>query len=144
MSTAKHRLEETLDLPTPQQLQQIVNSASHAHERLKLPHNAASFEQAMERAFPGGFTHRDEANALIAMAVRNGPLENLHAGKYSALLEDDALSRVTDYEMRILMINATRMLAILLQMRDQSPDTYRDFVQSYGNMYCLSWERKVS
>ena len=48
--------------------------------------------------FPGGFTIRDEANALAAWAFRNGPLEDLHAGKHSALLDDPELSRITDEE----------------------------------------------
>ena len=40
--------------------------------------------------FPDGFTLRDEANAIIAITVRNEPIEHLHAGKYSPLLEDPA------------------------------------------------------
>ena len=30
------------------------------------------------RYFPDGFTIRDEANALVAWAFRNGPVEDLH------------------------------------------------------------------
>lgn len=41
-----------------------------------------------ERRFPNGFTIRDEANALVAAAFRNGPIENLHAGEWSELLEN--------------------------------------------------------
>lgn len=37
---------------------------------------------------PPDFTIRDEANALVAWAFRNGPIENLHAGKNSPLLDD--------------------------------------------------------
>ena len=40
------------------------------------------------RVFPEGFTVRDEANAIVAMAFRNGPIEDLHAGKASELLSD--------------------------------------------------------
>jgi hypothetical protein len=55
------------------------------------PDQIEAFEAQVERAFPGGFDHRDEANAIIAMAVRNGPLENLHAGDQRQLksLSDD-------------------------------------------------------
>src|SRR4051812_18218122 len=60
--------------------------------------------QQVERQFPGGFRHRDEANAIVCMAVRNGPIENLHAGQSSPLLTDDALSRLTDDEMKTIMI----------------------------------------
>src|SRR5947209_4002632 len=41
--------------------------------------------------FPSGFTVRDEANAIVAHAFRNGPIEDLHAGKYSELLSDASL-----------------------------------------------------
>lgn len=54
--------------------------------------------------FPDDFTTRDEANALVAYAFRNGPIENLHAGKYSELLENENLSRITDDEMKTLMV----------------------------------------
>jgi len=91
--------------------------------------------------YPGGFNHRDEANVLIAMAVRNGPIEDLHAGKWSALLEDKTLSRITDEEMKTIMIAATEVLAKLLRLRAEDPDEYRRRVQEFGKMYCRSWER---
>jgi hypothetical protein len=95
----------------------------------------------IERASAEMFNHRDEANALIAFAVRNGPLETLHAGKYSSLLEDHTLSRITDDEMRILMISTTRMLAALLALRDIAPEAYRRYVQTYGINCCNQWEK---
>ena len=47
------------------------------------PHQWKSKElrELEARAFPDGFTLRDEANAIVAVAFRNGPLEDLHAGK---------------------------------------------------------------
>jgi hypothetical protein len=99
-------------------------------------------DKQFEEAFPGGFNERDEANALIAMAVRNGPIENLHAGKYSSLLEDDSLSRITDEEMKALMINATQMLAALMRIKHDDPELYHRWVRTYGMMYCRAWERE--
>jgi hypothetical protein len=101
----------------------------------------ANMDREIAEAFPGGFTERDEANALIAMAVRNGPIEDLHAGKYSPLLEDDSLSRITDEEMRVVLIHATRVLASLLRLRDVQPDVYRRWIATYGRMHCYAWER---
>ncbi len=92
-------------------------------------------------AYPGGFTLRDEANALTAYAFRNGPLEDLHAGKSSPLLTDDSLSRITDAEMKALMINASETLACALALRETDPDKYRQFVQGYGQAYCRQWQR---
>ena len=92
-------------------------------------------------AFPGGFTLRDEANALTAYAFRNGPLENLHAGKTSPLTADSSLSRITDAEMKELMINASERLAQILELRESDPNKYERFVQGYAMNYCRSWHR---
>jgi hypothetical protein len=98
-------------------------------------------EDRLSTAFPGGFSIRDEANALTAYAFRNGPLEELHAGASSPLLTDPGLSRLTDNEMKDLMINALTTLAGALALRDSDPERYRRFVQGYGLDFCRSWER---
>jgi hypothetical protein len=105
------------------------------------PEQLDYFNKEIERAFPGGFDLRDEANAIVAMAVRNGPLEGLHAGWHSALLEDDTLSRLTDEKMKALMLYATRTVAMMLWMRDEDPEVYRRYIRSYGWRYCRAWER---
>ena len=92
--------------------------------------------------FPGGFTIRDEANALTAFAFRNGPLEDLHAGKSSPLTKDASLSRITEAEMKELMINASERLAKMLAMREKNPEAYRTWAQTYGAMYCGLWNRE--
>jgi hypothetical protein len=102
----------------------------------------AEFDRRLVEAYPGGFNDRDEANALIAMAVRNGPLETLHAGKHSPLLEDPTLSRISDQEMKVLMLNATRALAALLKFRSMEPELYRRWLQTYGSAFCSRWERE--
>lgn len=53
--------------------------------KLNRPNNSLPWETPEDDLYVGGFNHRDEANALIAMAVRNGPIENLHAGRTSPL-----------------------------------------------------------
>lgn len=98
-------------------------------------------EEQLTATYPGGFTVRDEANALTAYAFRNGPLEDLHAGKASPLTDDPSLSRITDAEMKKLMINASEHLAKMLALRDSDPEKYRRFVQTYGMRYCRSWNR---
>ena len=95
-----------------------------------------------ETIYPGGFNHRDEANALICLAVRNGLIEGLHAGKHSALLEDPDLSRITDAEMKAIMINATFHLAKLLRLRDSDPVAYHEKIRTFGSQYCRKWERE--
>ena len=74
---------------------------------------------------PGAkFTYRDQANVLTLLAFRNGPIEDLHAGKYSLLLEDPQLSRITDEEMKTVMIDASTKLAELLALRDSDPEDF--------------------
>ena len=70
------------------------------------------------------FTYRDQANVMTLLAFRNGPIEDLHAGKYSPLLEDSSLSRITDEEMKTLMIAASTKLAELLDLRDNDPEDF--------------------
>lgn len=108
----------------------------------KLPKIEELPPEILSQAFPGGFTIRDEANALAAYAFRNGTLENLHAGKSSPLTDDASFSRITEAEMKELMIEASEKLAWLLRMREAEPETYKRFVQGYGFMYCRAWNRK--
>ena len=97
--------------------------------------------ERLERAFPGGLTLRDEANALTAFAFRNGPLEHLHSGQFSPLTDDPSLSRITDAEMKEIMINASEHLAAALETRESDPDKYRRFIQDYALRYCQRWVR---
>lgn len=95
----------------------------------------------IEAAFPGGFNLRDEANALVAFAFRNGMLEDLHSGKHSKLLEDASLSRISDEEMKNLVIEASRKLAIFLTLRERDPERYSQVIRGYGMIFCSNWER---
>src|SRR5436309_12997002 len=88
--------------------------------------------EIMAKRFPGGFTVRDEANAIVAFAFRNGPLEDLHAGKYSELLSDNSYSRITDDEMKSLMMNACQMMEKLLRLKETNADEYYTFIVQYS------------
>ncbi|MEO9930142.1 hypothetical protein [Rhodopirellula bahusiensis] len=87
------------------------------------------------------WTIRDEANAIVAWAFRNGPIEELHAGRTSSLLSDPALSRITDEEMKLLMLFACRRMAWLLELKESDPADYQRQIQVYCKQYCQSWER---
>jgi hypothetical protein len=112
------------------------------HEPDLTPEQLDAFNRQVEQMFPGGFDRRDEANAIIAMSVRNGPIENLHAGKHSPLLEDETLSRLTDADIKTIMLYATKMVTFMLWLRDEAPEVYRRYVQVYGSRYCRMWERQ--
>jgi hypothetical protein len=86
-------------------------------------------------------TIREEANALTCCAFRNGYIEDLHAGKHSELLEKPGLSRITDAEMKKLMIGASAKLAELLTMKENDPDKYWKQMIFFHKNYCGRWEK---
>ena len=86
-------------------------------------------------------TIREEANALTCCAFRNGYIEELHAGKHSELLRTPGLSRITDDEMKKLMITASSKLAELLAMKETNPDEYWRQMTFFNEKYCSRWEK---
>jgi hypothetical protein len=91
----------------------------------------------MERSW----TIREEANALTCSAFRNGYLEELHAGKHSELLDTPGLSRITDAEMKKLMIQSSARLAELLALKESNPDEYWKRLTYFHKTYCGRWEK---
>jgi hypothetical protein len=87
------------------------------------------------------FTIRDEANALTAFAFRNGFIEEIHAGKPSPLLQQPGYSRISDNEMRRLMIEASEKLEQMLKLKKDDPVRYNEVVRRYHKTYCRTWKR---
>ncbi|MGH7991170.1 MAG: hypothetical protein ACREDS_13395 [Limisphaerales bacterium] len=103
---------------------------------------ATKFQPVVQsESIPKEFTIRDEANALTAFAFRNGFLEDLHAGKPLPSGQQSGFSRISDDEMRRLMIEASEKLAGLLKMKQQEPQKYDAFIRRYNKIYCHSWKR---
>ncbi|MEP0847341.1 MAG: hypothetical protein HRF50_11060 [Phycisphaerae bacterium] len=100
-----------------------------------------AFDKAVDQYFPGGFTLRDEANAIVAYAFRNGPIEDLHAGNPSELLENPERSRITDDEMKKIMVNACQCVERLLREKQEDPGAYYQKILEYNLKYCRKWER---
>ena len=86
-------------------------------------------------------TIREEANALTCCAFRNGYLEKLHEGKHSPLLDTPELSRITDEEMKKLMIGASAKLSELLSMKESNPAEYWRQMTFFNEKYCYRWEK---
>jgi hypothetical protein len=109
------------------------------------PEDAAAANQHLTRieqiTSEDAFTVRDEANALTAYAFRNGFLEDLHAGKPSPLLEQPGYSRITDDEMKRLMIEASEKLARMLALKQENSAEYGQSIRKYGRTYCRTWKR---
>jgi hypothetical protein len=87
------------------------------------------------------FTLRDEANALTAYAFRNGFIEELHAGKMSPLLQDSEYSRITNDEMRRLMIESSIKIEEALRLKASNPEMYEVFIRECRDNYCAEWLR---
>ncbi|WP_406699301.1 hypothetical protein V5E97_10560 [Singulisphaera sp. Ch08] len=98
-------------------------------------------EEFLAKYFPGGFTVRDEANALVHQVFRAGPIEDLHAGKHTALLDDPSLSRITNAEMKRLMIAACEKLTVFLQLRQDNHKLYDLTLKTIGIQFLSDWER---
>jgi hypothetical protein len=86
-------------------------------------------------------TIREEANALTCCAVRNSYLEDLHAGKHSELLETPGLSRITNAEMKKLMIEVSSKMAELLALKETNPAEYWKQMTFFNQAYCGGWEK---
>ena len=103
---------------------------------------AKSQTAAQPQTTRGEFTIRDEANALTAFAFRNGFLENLHAGKPLPMAQQSGFSRISDDEMRRLIMEASEKLSRLLKMKQQDPQKYETLIRQYNKTYCRSWKRE--
>ena len=66
-----------------------------------------------------------EAKALVLLAFRNGPIENVHAGKACPTCDGHPEFRhITDPEMKEIMKAAVNMMATLLTIRETDPQLY--------------------
>ena len=81
----------------------------------------------------------EEANAITCSAFRNGFIEDLHTGARSELLDNPELSRITDEEMKKLMIESSQRVAQLLELRDGDPDAYWRKILFFHNRYSKHW-----
>ena len=84
-----------------------------------------------------------EAKAIVVLAFRNGPIEDLHAGKTCPTCNGKTgYSRISDDEMKLIMKNAVNHVYRLLRLKADDPDTYaRQIV--YGERCALSWDDPV-
>ncbi len=87
-------------------------------------------------------TIREEANALTCNAFRSGYLERLHEGGYSELLEKPELSRMTDAEIKTLMIESSAQLARLLELKENDPVEYWRRMTDLNENYCAKWDKE--
>jgi len=83
-----------------------------------------------------------EAKALVLLAFRNGPIENMHAGsKHCPTCKDDpGYSRISDPEMKQIMKVAVDRIATLLMLRESDEhEQYEKLVVSALD-YVARWD----
>jgi len=81
-----------------------------------------------------------ETKALVALAFRNGPIEDLHAGRPCAVCSgNQGTSHVSDEEMKAIMKSAVNNLYRLLWQRDYDPMAYQENL-ALGKRYTLHWD----
>ena len=81
-----------------------------------------------------------EAKALVALAFRNGPIEDLHAGRPCAACSGKPeISHISDEEMKTLMKSAVNTLYWLLWLREHDPSTYEEKL-ALGRRYTQLWD----
>ena len=81
-----------------------------------------------------------EAKALVALAFRNGPIEDLHAGRPCAVCSGDReISHITDEEMKAIMKSAVNTIYRLLWLRDSDPVAYKEKL-ALGIRFTLHWD----
>ena len=82
-----------------------------------------------------------EANTIVALAFRNGPIEDLHGGRpCPTCAGQDGLSRITDDEIKAIVKNAVNHVYQLLVLRDENPVEYERQIQ-FGARYTAKWDK---
>jgi hypothetical protein len=81
-----------------------------------------------------------EAKAIVALAFRNGPIEDVHAGRHCPTCAGQAgYSRITDAEMKLIMKNAVDHVYALLSLKIDKPEEYEARIRS-GERYAARWD----
>ena len=81
-----------------------------------------------------------EAKAFVALAFRNGPIEELHAGKICPTCSGrPEFSRISDEELKTIMKSAVDTLYRLLWQREYDPEKYQLNV-ALGLRYAKHWD----
>ncbi len=67
-----------------------------------------------------------EAKAIVVLAFRNGPIEDVHAGKTCPTCNGKTgYSRISDDEMKLIMKNAVNRVYWLLRLKADDPHEAR-------------------
>jgi len=81
-----------------------------------------------------------EAKSIVALAFRNGPIENVHAGKECPTCAGKSeYSHITQDEMKNIMKQAVDTIYKLLLLKQNDPEKY-DATVELGSRYTQLWD----
>lgn len=81
-----------------------------------------------------------EAMALVALAFRNGPIENVHAGKVCPTCDGNPeYAHIAPYEMRLITKNAVDHLYTFLLLKENDKAAYEALL-ALGARYTTTWD----
>ena len=81
-----------------------------------------------------------EAKAIVALAFRNGPIEDVHAGKECPTCAGKTeFSHITQGEMKNIMKRAVDTVYKLLWLKLNDPEKYETTIE-YGNRHTRYWD----
>ncbi len=82
-----------------------------------------------------------EAKSLVALAFRNGPIEDVHAGKECPTCAGKSeYSHITQAEMKNIMKQAVDTVYKLLWLKQNDPEKYEATLE-FGNRYTRFWDQ---
>jgi len=82
-----------------------------------------------------------EAKAIVALAFRNGPIEDLHTGQPCPMCAGrKGFSRITEAEMKAIMKNAVNHVYQLLVLREENPVEYEAKIR-FGERHTANWDK---
>ena len=81
-----------------------------------------------------------EAKAIVALAFRNGPIEDVHAGKLCPTCGGQPdFSHLSDAEMKLIMKSAVDHVYALLCLASENPAGYEACI-NFGELYTAKWD----
>lgn len=89
-------------------------------------------------------SYREEANAMVHQCLRAGFIEDLHAGESSKLLDNSKYSRITQEEMKKLMIETSAVIAEFLEMKDKNSEKYIGEINRINLFFTSNWDKRLN
>jgi hypothetical protein len=83
---------------------------------------------------------RNEANAIVYYTARDSLLEDIHSGKPLPKKYQKGYSRISQNEMKQLMIEMCDKMEYLIRLKQKSIENYNALLIMTGYCYCQNWK----